>query len=420
MKIPAIRAKIGTWTYYQSKLTFEQVNSFVEKIDDQLHKSHGLRDLIQRSITDNYLGIKEYIVNQPEMFFNSLVLGVYDGMPQWIEVEINFSDEEFFDLGFLEFPGNQKIFPIDGQHRVEGIKEAILENEELKGNEIGVIFIGHSKDDAGMEKSRRLFTTLNRYAKPVTMDDIIALDEDDSVAICTRYLLENFDLFSEKKVTKSKSKAIPDRDKDSITSIITLYQCNKELLKLFRRNRKISNPKPERDNKSITSYLKFRPDENEIYLYREFLIQFWTLIKDNIDHINEFIAIEDKNPAVNFRNKETGGSLLFRPVGLLPFIQAIITINIRTNQRLSEIISNFNNLNFQLNEIPWKNVMWNPNEKTMIMGNQLTVKLLLMYVYSADILTDNEQLTLQEKYADNISWQQENLNRVLQDIPKLQ
>ena len=91
MKIPAIRAKIGTWTYYITALTFEQVSNNVEQINDQLHKSEGLKDLIQRSITGNYLKIKDYIKNQPEMFFNSLVLGVYDGMPKWIEVELHYS-----------------------------------------------------------------------------------------------------------------------------------------------------------------------------------------------------------------------------------------------------------------------------------------------------------------------------------------
>ena len=65
MKIPAIRAKIGNWVYYISTITFEQVSNHVEEINDQLHKSEGLKDLIQRSITKNYLSIKEYILNQP-------------------------------------------------------------------------------------------------------------------------------------------------------------------------------------------------------------------------------------------------------------------------------------------------------------------------------------------------------------------
>ena len=71
MKIPAIRANIGTWTYYITTLTFDQVNSTVEKIDNQLHKSESLKDLIKRSITKNYKNIEDYIISQQEMFFNS-------------------------------------------------------------------------------------------------------------------------------------------------------------------------------------------------------------------------------------------------------------------------------------------------------------------------------------------------------------
>ncbi len=36
MKLPAIRAKMGTWTYYLTALTFEQVRDFVSKVDNEL------------------------------------------------------------------------------------------------------------------------------------------------------------------------------------------------------------------------------------------------------------------------------------------------------------------------------------------------------------------------------------------------
>lgn len=417
MKIPAIRSKIGTWTYYITTLTFEQVSIYVEKIDDQLHKSEGLRDLIQRSITDNYIKIKEYIQNQPEMFFNSLVLGVYDGMPKWIEVELNYGDEEYFNLGFLDFPGGEKIFPIDGQHRVEGIKAALKDNPQLRENQIGAIFIGHSKDDTGMERSRRLFTTLNRYARPVTDDDIIALDEDDSVAIATRFLLESYDLFAGKRVTKSKNKAIPDKDKISITSIITLYQCNRELLKVFRFERKNEAPDSQRDKKSLIDYLRFRPNEIEIKLFSEFLFEFWTSFKNEIDEAQDYVLLsEDDEPAIRYRNKENGGSLLFRPVGLLPFLQAVIEVKKRKDLSFNQILSRFNMVNYLLADIPWKNVLWNPSEKTMIMGNNLLVKLLLIYIYDPSILTDKETNSLIQKYADRIGFEGENHRDVLKDI----
>ncbi len=419
MKLPAIRAKIGTWTYYMSTMTFEQVANRVEKIDDQLHKSNSLKELIQRSLTKNFESIKEYINNQPERFFNSIVLAVYDDSPNWVEVELKYEDEEYFNLGFLDFSGTEKLFPVDGQHRVEGIKAALKENDDLKNEQIGVLFIGHSKDEIGMQKSRRLFTTLNRYAKPVTMDDIIALDEDDSVAIVTRDLLEEFDLFTGTRVTKSKNKAIPDSDKKSITSIITLYQCNYELLKQFRRNRKRDSPNSKRDNLSREDYLKFRPDQVEIDLFNNYCKDFWQDFKEEIQEIQDFSSDESENPAAEFRNKDDGGNLLFRPVGLLPFVQTVIEIHKRTGDNIDYIINRLSLVDFTLNSIPWKNVLWNPNEKTMIMGTSGLVKLLLLYIYNDDVIRPSELRSLSEKYADKMGVENEGADIVLQDIPLL-
>ncbi|MCF6297124.1 MAG: DGQHR domain-containing protein [Flavobacteriaceae bacterium] len=420
MKIPAIKAKIGTWTYYITTLTFQQINDHVEKIDDQLHNSESLQDLIQRSITKNYLSIKDYILNQPEMFFNSLVLAVYDGTPSWIEVELKYGEQEYFNMGFLDFPEeNEKMFPVDGQHRVEGIKSALLDNPDLRNNSVGAIFIGHSTDEAGMQKSRRLFTTLNRYAKPVTMDDIIALDEDDSIAIITRDLLENFDLFTGKNVTKSKNKAIPDSDKKSITSIITLYQCNKELLKLYRVIRKREAPNVSRDKKKLEDYLKFRPKEEEISLFNDYCKNFWLAFADGTSDVNLYLQSEEETPALDFRNKETGGNLIFRPVGILPFVQAVIEINKRKGTSFEDIFARFDRMNFNMNIIPWRQVLWNPYENIMIMGSSAVVKLLLLYMYQEDVIRVGELRSLKEKYAAKINYDENNENPVLYNVPIL-
>jgi len=419
MKLPALRAKIGNWTYYITTLSFEQVRNYVERVDHQLHKSEGLRDLIQRSLTKNFESIRDYILNQEERFFNSLVLAVYEGIPNWIEVELKFGDEQFFNMGFLEFPGDQKIFPLDGQHRVEGIKAALEVNPALNNEKISVIFVGHKNDDKGMQRSRRLFTTLNRYAKPVTMDDIIALDEDDSVAIVTRNLLENFNLFTEDRVTKSKNKAISDRDKSSITSIITLYQCNRELLKIFRKKRRKEAPNPERDKKNLEEYLKFRPSEEEIILYEKFVNDFWTAFCNKILSVGDFLDQSNKRvnqPALKYRNSEDGGNLLFRPVGLLPFIQATIEVHNRKKKDFEEIFEFYNStVNFNVNDKPWRGVLWNPNEKTMIMGNQGLVKLFFLYFFE-DTIRKGELESLKKRYADRISFEGKNLDEVLLDI----
>ncbi|OCA80579.1 hypothetical protein BBH99_00305 [Chryseobacterium contaminans] len=416
MKIPAIKGRIGDWDYYVSTLTFQQVNDYVSKIDNELHKSESLKELIQRSITNNFISIKKYILHQPELFFNSLVLAVYDDYPDWVEIEVKYEELETYQLGLLDFPSHHKIFPVDGQHRVEGIKAALAENPELGTMKISAIFIGHKNDDNGLKRTRRLFSTLNRYAKPVTMDDIIALDEDDSIAIVTRNLLENHKLFTARKVTKSKNKAIPPEDKNSFTSIITLYECNMELLKYHRKQQKKVNPNPERDNKNFAEYLKFRPEEEDLTSYEQFVTSFWNDFIDSFDYINAFTQDTGANPSEPYRNNIDGGNLLFRPIGLLPFVQCVLGLVPLTNQNFSDIFNFYNGIDLTLNQKPWKQVLWNDFEKTMIMGNKTLIKSILKYKYDESLLKQYELQNLKTKYASAINFQGNNIDDVLKDI----
>lgn len=398
MKIPALKAKIGDWDYYVTTLTFEQVSRFVSQIDEQLHKSESLGDLIQRSITKNYVNIKDYILNQPSVFFNSLVLAVYDDYPKWHEIEIKYDETETYQMGLLDFPGHHKIFPVDGQHRVEGIKAALNDNPELKDQRIAALFIGHKNDPEGRQRTRRLFTTLNRYAKPVSLDDIIALDEDDVVAIITRYLLEDYDLFTGKRVVYSKQKAIPITDKEAITSIITLYQANLELLKIFYEETfdKKSTPKVLRE------YLKFRPANQEIEAFREFCVKYWDSFKTNLSFISKYLNTLE-NSAQAFRNNETGGNLLFRPIGLLPFIKSSLLIYKRGAGTFEEIFNRFNKISFDISSKPWLNVVWNQIGKKMIMNSDSLTQNLFIYLFDKNILTEKEMKKLKEDYASKNS-----------------
>lgn len=411
MKIPALRAKIGDWTYYVTTLTFEQVDKYVSRIDEQLHNSESLKDLIQRSITNNYLSIKDYILNQSELFFNSLVLAVYDEYPEWREIEFTYKGEESYQMGLLEFPGKHKIFPVDGQHRVEGIKEALKVKPELKDQRIATIFIGHKNDKQGKQRTRRLFTTLNRYAKPVRDDDIIALDEDDAVAIITRNLLEEYDLFTGKRVIYAKQKAIPQNDKEAITSIITLYQANKELFKVFYENE--FNKKPTKDR--LEEFLKFRPSNGILSSFQIFSVSYWDAFKTRLSFVNDYLT-KQENPAADYRNNETGGNLVFRPIGFLPLVRASLEIYKKNGTSFSDLFEKFNNINFNLGSKPWHYVLWNPIEKKMIMGSDSLTQLLLIYLYDEKILDVKELEKLKKGYASKISYEDKNLDSVLECI----
>jgi len=390
MKVPAIRAQMGIWVYYVSVLTFNQVDKYVKKVDDELHKSELLKEMLQRSITENYKSIADYILQQEERFFNSLVLAVYDGDPKWHEVRLEYSDdEEFYDLGILELFGNEKIFPVDGQHRVEGIKKAISDDVSLGNEKIPVIFIGHKKDDDGMQKARRMFSTLNRYAKPVSLRDIIALDEDDSVAIACRDLIDGNAFFANNRILDSKNKAISDRNKE-FTTIITLYECNRELLKTYIKEKDICS----REGKKITGvnklaeYIRFRPSEQDIFEFNKLSNDFWLLMSETFEDLKEYKEQETSDSSI-FRNKQ-GGSLFFRPTALLAIVKTAIFLKETLECSFEQVFIKIKKLPLKLDHSLWRNVLWNPAKKTMITTNGKTVELLLLYCVDKKLLTDKE------------------------------
>lgn len=399
MKVPAIRAKMGLWVYYVATLKFSQIKEYVKRIDDELHKSTILREMLQRSITDNYKSIANYIVEQEEHFFNSLVLAVYDGDPKWHEIRLDYGDEEeYFDIGLLELTGEEKIFPVDGQHRVEGIKKVLEESTEFDDEKIPVIFIGHKKDASGMQRARRLFSTLNRYAKPVSMRDIIALDEDDAIAIASRDLIESNVLFEDNRILDVRTKAIPDSNKTAFTSIITFYECNRELLVYYLNDRNVVNAEGKvlKGNSKVTSYIKFRPAEDELMAYKNLCSDFWSSFAENINVINEYVS--KKPDSTPYRNKD-GGSILFRPAALIPLVKAIVKIAIRTNEAFGVVLRKINELPLLLTDPVWNGILWDSNNKKMIMNNNATTELLLMFLYNRKLLTEKELLRLEKGFA---------------------
>lgn len=396
MRLPALRAKIGEREFYVTALSFRQVVEHVESIDDNLYVSKTLSDLLQRSITSNKEGIAQYILNQPELFFNSLVLAVYDNYPEWHQIVVRTDNTEYFDIGLLEFPGPHKIFPIDGQHRVEGIKEALRRNPGLAEHQIGAIFIGHEHTLEGRKKTRRIFTTLNRYAKPVSLRDSIALDEDDIVAIITRDLLEENDLFKGNRIVDALGKAIANNNVTAFTSIITLYQCTLEVYKEFRRTKDGKVP----NKGGLEKLLKFRRDTTEIDEFKAYAASFWNAMASEIDALKTFLAAEE-NPAMPFRNVENGGHMLFRPAGLLPYVNAALRLKGET-ESYQDLFKRLNGLPYSLNAVPWLSVLWNGLEKKMITSSSRLVYLMTLWLADEGQLSSKEMKMLRESYASKL------------------
>ena len=395
IRIPAIRGKIGETIYYITNLSFGQIEDMVKRVDNELHNATSIREQIQRSLTSNYTKIRDYIMKRTDFFFDSLVLAVYDGEPQWVEVRYEIDDERFCNVGLLVFSGDEKIFPLDGQHRVEGIKAAVQQQPELRTNTIGVLFIGHSNTTLGRERSRRIFSTLNRYVKPVRLGDIIALDEDDVVAIVTRNLLESYPLFVDNRIKLTNSKSIPSSDKFSFTSLMTLYSCH---LALFITYLSLKDNKRYKQSQ-IQDYLKVRPSDEDINHFYQTLVDFWDLMRNNFEEIQEYVNNNANDAAGELRSLQTGGNLFFRPIGLLPFVEAVSRIRLEKQMSYSEILPRYSHINRIVSEFPWNKILWNPMTHKMVMRNQSVVKYLLINMYDTEILSQREKTNLITKYA---------------------
>jgi len=398
LNIPAIRGILGDIVYYTSSFTFKQIAERVKKIDQELHTSTSLKDQLQRSLTKNYESITDYILSQKEHFFNALVLAVYDGDPVWNEIEVGFKGEDYYNMGFLRLNGEEKIFPVDGQHRVEGIKDAIKKCPELEDETIAVILIGHHKDKEGMEKTRRIFSTLNRYAKPVSTGDIIALDEDDTVAIVTRNMLESFPLFMNENISdEKKTKAIADKDTKSFTSLIKLYETNKVIYKYYTSFR--DNTKRIHSSTEIDKFLKFRCKQEDIDDFEKYLTDFWELFINSFEGMKEYVASTEKDAAAKYRNRENGGLLYFRPVALPQLVTAILETCFRSKVTLSDSMSAYSQLEMCISKAPWVKVLWDVESRTMIMKNKTLVRPLLMFMYARSVLNAKELESLRIRYA---------------------
>lgn len=375
---PALRAQMGDWIYYVTFLRMDQIADQIH-IAQEIHSSNVLKDMIQRQITNRAGQISDYLLKQPQRFFNSLIVGVYGGSPDWYELKIGtnrrfdapaFPSELEGVLGILRLDGTQTFFAIDGQHRVEGIKQAVKKNDNLKKEEVSVIFVAHQDDPDGMERTRRLFTTLNRYAKPVSKSEIVALDEDDIVAITTRELVEKYPLFHE-KISLSKTKAIAVKDNRSFTTIITLYDVLEILFRTVR---------------GWKEFKRHRPEDDTIAKFYAKSAQFWDTLVEHFPALEDILTSQpDNNVAERYRNRE-GGHLLFRPVGLL-IIANVVRQAKDSGMSEREAIKRISAVSMELRNEPWVGLLWDKTNQRMISGTipQKVAKQLLFYTIGGNL-----------------------------------
>ena len=301
---PAIKARIGDWDYYIVRMTMREVAREVQLASD-LWEDKTLSEAIQRVVDESR--VKQQIVNfltrRDDRFFSSLVVAAIGGNPSFSPIETRFTDT----FGELTFQVDPRYFALDGQHRLRAIQEVMADPaggpSGFADEQLSVIVVVREHqavdDSLWLQRYRRLFSSLNRYAKPTDPDTNIIMDEDDVVAIVTRRLITDHEFFRapdrEKQSFRVQTKGKNVRSGAShFTSLQTLYEINKTMLMTAERRRKWGRPR------ELKAFLQFRPEESDIDRYYAEVAKCWEALLDAVPVLRE-------PPEVNARTRAADG-----------------------------------------------------------------------------------------------------------------
>ena len=395
--LPALRGVMGDWVYYSCLMNIEELSSRV-RFAEEIHKNQALSGMIQRRLQGSRSAhIAEYLQIQEERFFNSLVIATYGGQPNWHALSDvrsktkrdelkNLSEDTIASVGFLTLRGDENLFALDGQHRLAGIKKAVKEGIESDPyDEVSVIFVEHRNTGKGLERTRRLFTTLNKTARPVSKGDIIALDEDDVMAICVRRLIEETELFSGKRIAFVASNNMPVGNTTSLTTIANLYDVLTVLFTNARSDLRAEKPDLQR----------VRPSDEKLDEYFVYAQELFVHLKKNFKELGEFFSAKDTVPVVKKHRGSHGGNALFRPIGLEIFTRIIARIT--QDMSLEKSIELAARLPRSLDDEPFEWLMWDSNKNTILNGHKATLREVLLYMLGKNARNYSET-TLLERY----------------------
>lgn len=393
--LPALRGFFGDWVYYSCIMPLETISELVNFADD-LHQSKKLSKLIQRTIKQRRgKEIASYLINENERFFNSLVIAVYGGAPSWHSIGIvssqanikidDISESHLNSFGFLNFNGKEKMFAIDGQHRLAGIKKAIGMGNHFKKDEVSVLLLAHKNTPKGLQRTRRLFTTLNKTAVKVSKGEIIALDENDVMAITVRRLVENNAFFMGNRIAYKQTNNITPKEKNSLTTIGNLYDV---LSAMYASKPGITI--------KISELKKIRPDDETLDEYYEYATKFFKIMAKHFSSLNSYFAPDDPGKIIEQNRGPFGGSMLFRPLGLLAMTEVISRLSLKYGMIKS--IKKASKLPLQLNDEPYVNVLWNPVKETVIVRGGVLVRDLLLYMLG-EKFSKSKLASLKVRYA---------------------
>ena len=374
--LPAVQGQVGNWNYFSTKMTAGELAEGV-RFASELDQPKVLDRIIQRELNEGRAkhDIARYLAENKDHFFNSIVIAAWEGNPTFFSVELAsdprfamIADHKFASaFGVLRFDGSQKYYALDGQHRLKAIKALLSRETEFTAppnfqfEEFPVVIVVPRQAETFQDflpRYRRLFSNLNRYAKPMDLATVIAMDEDDSFAIITRRLIADHEFFqwfdgdSSARIRVTGGKNVPDTE-NCLLSLISLYEMNCELLWSSERQNELGK---------MRDWIKLSRRDDELLdrLFKE-LVVIWNAILAELPVLSGTPTEFRSSVGADFERegKMITNHLLFRPIGQ-DMLASIVRRLLDKNPEQSDAraaIRGLSTVEWRLHQGPWRHLL---------------------------------------------------------------
>ena len=404
--VAAMKARLGDTDYYvlamkaQDLVNRVKIPKELDGWDDLSVEERYQRDISYHRVRTQ---IAPYLANDDTRFFGAVILAV-DHFDENVEFE-PLSDvlakglparyrTEAENMGFLNFRGGELLVPLDGQHRLKAIEFALTGRDEksrdipdivspcsqLAQEDVTVILVPYEP-----KKARRIFTRVNRYAKPTTTGQNIVTNDDDVVAVLTREVAN--DLIGG-RLAKYTSNTLTTKDGE-FTTLSIIYNCNNAIIvNCF--------PAGKLDRTQL-------PDKQKQELFRKKVKEVWETVLDGIEVFAD--GIHDREASGDERRREIRGTnLLGKPVAQECLVRAFVRLTgAPTNMGATDACERLNRLPWNISEENvrrvWQRVLWNGGVDggRVITKNRTLATEMIAYL-AGEKMDDEQRRTLRENF----------------------
>lgn len=397
--IPAIKGRIGNTEYYETTMRVRDLVQAVRRpseLDDWANFS--IEERMQRELDDKRVReqIVPYLTRNEDRFFGSIIVLVYNGDVLFETIaDLKISVPGAYKanahrIGFVTIDGGSLIV-LDGQHRLAALKSVYEPKQdglnygpyvkEIPDDEVCVIFLKHENP----VKTRRIFNTVNRYAKQTSRGDNIITSEDDGYAIVARRLLRDDEALGNRvvngkpfEVVNWRSNTLTTRSKQ-LTTISAVYESAQLIL---------SNSFYEPQT---------RPDDAKLDEGTDRVGVVWKAVLEGLKPYQEALANPEGIPAM--RDENAAHALLFKPAAQIALLRGLLNATTNDRMTLAEAVNRANAIDWRMQAPMWEGIIMKPSG-AIDAGSEARNRAgsLISWLIAADIMTKEEREAVRRTY----------------------